>query len=105
MGESQRLSGGVCWVVSTKKLHAAEIYAREQIAKAQSFSVYQYRYRSPVREFDFATMAFAIERAEELEKQHTEHPVLIYAYSGGVGYPVPADLRAAASAQSRGEAK
>lgn len=85
-----------------KKLHAADAYAREQIAKAQSFSVYQYRHRAPLREFDIPTLAQAAARASEVELEHTAHPALIYAYVGGVGYPVPADLRAAASAQSGG---
>lgn len=86
-----------------KKLHASDVFAREQIAKATTFSVYQYRHRAALREFDIPTLAQAAARASEVELEHTAHPALIYGYVGGVGYPVPADLRAAASAQSKGE--
>lgn len=86
-----------------KKVHPAEIDARRRIADATAFSVYMYFHRARYVSQDFASMAAAADHADALEAQHAPKKALIYADCAGVRLPVPDDLRAAASAQSRGE--
>lgn len=83
----------------SKKRHQSEIDARERIARATSFSVYQYRHRDRVMEDGFKSMAVAAARADAIELEHPARPALIYAIVDGVSIPVPNDLRAAASAK------
>lgn len=85
-----------------KKLHAADITAREAIAQATAFSVYQYRHRARYMRDGFITLAQAAAHAAEVERANPARPALIYAYLNGIGHPVPNDLRAAASAQAKG---
>jgi hypothetical protein len=85
-----------------KKPHASELDARERIARAQSFSVYQYRHRNRYMRDGFATMAEAAAHAAIVEQEWPDRPTLLYAIVDGVSLPVPADLRAAASASSKG---
>lgn len=86
-----------------KKLHASEIDARARIARASAFSVYMYFHRARYVSPDFGSMAAAAAHAADLEARHAPKRALIYADCEGVRLPVPDDLRAAASAHSRGE--
>lgn len=88
-----------------KKLHPADIAARDAIASATDFCVFMYMHRARIMEGGFATMAAAAIRADELEKANQPKRALIYAMVGGVAVPVPAELRAAASAQPKGPKK
>lgn len=84
-----------------KRQHPADRYTREQVAKATEFSVYQYRHRDRFMVGGIKTLARAAELADQVERDNPARPCLIYAYTDGVGHPVPNDLRAAASAQSK----
>lgn len=88
---------------SKKKLHDADIANRAMIAKATEFSVYQYRHRARYIQERFATLAAAAEHATAVERANPSRPCLIYGYVDGVAHTVPADMRAAASAQSNRE--
>ncbi len=87
----------------SKPIHPSELDARQRIARAQSFSVYQYRYRARYMREGFGSIAEADAHSKTVEAEWPGRPTLIYAMCDGVALPVPADLRAAASAQSSKE--
>lgn len=79
-----------------KKMHPADIAAREQIAKADRFSVFQQRFSGRVAEHDFGSLERAAARAKQLEAEFSKRPALIYAVVDGNSVPVPNDMRNAA---------
>ena len=82
----------------TKKLHPSEIHEREQIARADSFSLHLRRGPDfTINEEGFETLALAIARAEQIEAVHKGRPVLIYAITPeNRAFLIPADMRLAA---------
>jgi len=79
-----------------KKMHDADVHARELIGRATEFSAFQYRFRERKVEYGFKSIAEADRRALEFQRECPNRGSLVYAIVDGVSHPVPDDMRLAA---------